>query len=297
MPSRRTVLGGCAGLCAALAGCSLPALPGEEPHPTHEWLYDPAHFADGWRRYRVVNRTPALWVDHRRWLGDDAVERALDGYQPYYDPFDVRTREVDWRLRVEDVDGTLPRLCVSAAAFNRQRLERGVNATAAERVDDYRTLAMYRAPDHAAYAAGGDYLADCHYGGPHDPVEALRTCLDTQTGAVDRFTAANEHCLHLADALAEDAGFGFDVFSAPENGVVGRGWRRLFDDESTHLKAVVLFAGESSADEAAVRDAVSLPQWRTDREASVDVDGRLGVVTAVRPTETVRLDAVPFEFD
>ena len=297
MPSRRTVLDGCAGLLASLAGCSLPALPGEERHPTREWLYDPAQFVDDWRRYRVVNRTPALWVDHRRWLGDDVVDRALDARRSYYDPFGVRTRDIDWRLRIGGVAGTLPRLCVSAAAFNRQRLERDVNATTEGRLDDYQTMAMYRAPaDDRAYAAGGDYLADCYYEDPHDPVGTLRTCLDTQTGAVDRFTAVNENCRRLADELAADAGFAFDVFDAPTNDVVGRGWQRLFDDETTHLKAVVLFADESSADESAVGDAVSLPQWRTDRETSVDVDGRRGVVTAARPTETVRLNGPPFEF-
>ncbi|MFC5970619.1 hypothetical protein ACFPYI_04670 [Halomarina salina] len=297
MPSRRAVLGGCAGLLASLAGCSLPALPGEEPHPTREWLYAPGRFADDWRRYRVVNRTPVLWDDHREWLDDQRVADAIGTHRPYYGPFGVETRDVDWQLRVGGVDRSLPRLCVSAAAFNRGRLEDAMNATTEERVDDYQTMAMYRTPDHdRAFAAGGDYLVDCQYDGPDDPATALRTCIDTQTGSVDRFTTTSEHCRLLADALADDAEFAFDVFDAPSNGVVGRGWRRLFDEETTHLTAVVLFADEASAAEASVRDSVSLPSWRPDRETSVDVDGRLGVVIASRPTETVRLDAPPFQF-
>ena len=296
MPSRRTVLCGAAGLLVPVAGCSLPAIPGEEPHPTREWLYDPNRFTDEWRRYRVVNRMPALWLDHRRWLGDATVDQALDARRSYYEPFGVRPREVDWRLRVGGVDGALPQLCVSASAFNRQRLERHVNATTAEHADDYRTMAMYRAPERdRAYAAGGDYLVDCRYGDPHDPCETLRTCIDTQTGAVDRFTAVSERSRRLADAVASEAEFAFDVFDAPVDGVVGHGWQRRFDRRTTRLRAVVLFE-EDSTDEAAFRERV---RWRERASAdivSLRVDGRLGVLTATRPTETVRLDVDPFAF-
>ncbi|MFD1513507.1 hypothetical protein [Halomarina rubra] len=296
MPSRRTVLGGVAGLLSALAGCSLlPPPPGEEPHPTRDWLYDPSRFADDWRRYRASVWTPALWDEHRRWLGTDAVDEALDRHRPYHRAFGVETRDVDWELSVGDPGDALPALRVSAAAFDRRRIERTLNTTTRERADDYRTMAMFRAPDRdRAYAVGGDYLVDCR-APTADPDETLRTCIDTQTGRLDRFTDANEHCRRLADALAEDAEFGFEVLPGPESGVLGRGWRRLFDEETTYLKGVVLFEEERPED-AGVGDRLSLAEWHGDREPDTRVDGRLGVLTAECPTETVRLDSAPVVF-
>lgn len=314
MPSRRTVLGGCAGLLSTLAGCSLlPPPPGEEPHSTRNWLYDPTQFADEWDHYRITVGTPVLWDEHRRWLGGDAVDQALAAHRPYYERFGVETREVDWVLDIGDGgemasadsqnatgagDRTdaLPGLRVSAAAFDRQRVERRVNDTAEERDDDYETMAMFHAPArNAAYAVGGDYLADCHHPDA-DASEALRTCIDTQTGSMDRFPATSADCRRLADALAEDADYCFDLWTGPDDGTVGRGWRRLFDGDTTYLRGVVLFADEDRADESTVEDHVALPEWRSDRDHSVRVEGPLGVLTAERPTETVRLDGDPVVF-
>lgn len=293
MPSRRAVLGGCAGLLSTLAGCSLLPPYGGEPHRTRNWLYDPGRFAPDWSRYRVVNRTPALWADHRQWLGD-AGDEALAALQSYYEPFGVDARDVHWRLRVGDPVLALPQLRVSASAFDRRAVERAVEDTA-DPADDYETLSTYRLPDRdRAVAVGGDYLADC-LTPADDPLGALRTCVDTQVGSVERFTGASERCRRLADALAGDAGFAFDVLADPDGGVVGRGWQRALDDGTAELTGAVLFA-DGSPDEATVREAVALPAWREDRSVAVELDGELGVVTATRPTRTVRLDAAPFAF-
>jgi hypothetical protein len=293
MPSRRALLGGCAGLAASLAGCSLLPPYGGEPHRTRNWLYDPVRFSPDWARYTVSNRTPALWADHRQWLGD-AVDAALDPLRSYYDRFGVDATTVYWHLRVGDPRRALPRLRVSASAFDRPALEAAV-AAFADPLDDYETLSTYRGADgERALAVGGDYLVDCR---AEDPPDALRTCVDTQTGALDRFTATSERCERLADAVVGDAGFGFEVPAAPEGPVVGRGWQRHLNDETTELTGVVLFADGEPVDEAAVREVVSLPDRREDRSVSVRVDGRLGTVTASRPTRTVRLDAPPFRFD
>lgn len=182
---------------------------------------------------------------------------------------------------------------IARGRFTTNTVTNALGANGYEQVDSASGYTLYTDGDRSA-AAVRDNTALLTPRGGRDPVNTVRTVLDTRAGYVDRYADTNGEFVELARRLGDGTivtGATSAEVQVPNRqegrftGEVASGSVTTVDGKTTTTKRVAVFADRAAIDMAGYRQYVNnSAYWDGFTDVVVKQDGRSVVVTGSFPT-------------
>lgn len=281
-------------------GCSRVErpLPVDGGSPVYtDWLPVPEDLNVG-DHYQFIFADTARLAANEESLGGEP-----DGWETVWHPVDLDWDETTVAISIASGIG------VVAAEFDRDDLVGDLEDANFEDDTDHEGYTIYRDSDEQQAVGVGDgtlVVSDLAYGSPEDadPVDRVRTVIDTNSGDMDRYTEADEDMQTLVDTLDGGDLFRGRTFAPPEEPnpatgdfehAVARGTAITIDGETSAYTTVVVF---ETADDALnhglsawvhANDGVGDEGTRFDdvEDITITRNGRAGVIEGTIDTDVL----------